>query len=1468
MAIRARWRLARSSMPEIAIVGVAAVFPGAADAAAFWANIARGHDAITEVPATRWEPVFFDPKTLAADRFYCRRGGFVDDVAAVDPVQFGIMPVAAEGAEPDQLLALHVAAAALDDAGLRERLPRDRTAVILGRGGYLTPGMARLAARVRTPQQVATTLGELWPELDAATRDRVRVALMNQAGTLGPEAAIGLVPNLAASRIANRLDLHGPAYTVDAACASSLVAVDHAVSELTRGRCDVVLAGGVHLCHDVTFWSVFTQLGALSRAQQIRPFDRDADGILIGEGAGVVVLKRRADAERDGDRIYAVIRGTGVTSDGKESSPMRPRLAGQLAALDQAWRDAGCDPATVGLIEAHGTATPTGDAVELTALGRFFGPAADGPAPGLGSVKSMIGHAMPAAGVAGLIKAALALHHDVQPPSLHCEQPRAELATTRFRVIDAAAPWGDRPRRAGVSAFGFGGINAHVVLEATAGVTAPPRRRPRSTTAPDAPTPLLLAAASTAALAAALDGGATGGDGPARLALFDPTPERRALAKKVLDRGQPWRGRNELWFTPRGLGAAGGRLAFVFPGIEVTPPPDVSAVVAELGVATPAALADPAIAARDLEHQGLAVFALGRLLDDALRAAGHAPDVYAGHSLGEWTGMVVSELVPPAAAATFVGGLRPGSLEVPDVVFAAVGCGAAGAAAALDGLADVAVSHDNCPHQAIVCGKVDAVRAALARLADQGVLCQELPFRSGFHSPLFADYLGPHRAHLAALPLGPPRVPMWSATSCAPYPLDPDRVRALAIEHLVRPVRFRELTAALYADGVRGFVQLGVGSVAGFVGDTLRGQEHLAIAASADKGDAAAQAKQLARVRAALWVEGWERTGAAATATTTTTAAPPPARPGRPLALGTPLIRLGKAAPVLPRPAIDLGLVALPPSPVATTLADVLREAEASVRAIAAAWAQAPAASPTTAAAPQRAPASPPPATAASAAAATAPAPTAPPPRRASFRRTMSVDVEPALIDHCFYRQPLGWPEVSDRFPVAPMTMMLAMMRDAALALAPDRVAIALEDVAALRWLAVAPAVEVELRCERVADDAIAVDLVGYARATVRVAASYPPAPPVRTQPLRAPRATPVTADQLYVDRWMFHGPGYAGVTAMGPMSDDGVDGELTALPAPGALLDCSGQLMGWWVMQRETIDRLAMPIRLTRVALYGDDPPPGTKVACAVRFRELSAVSAVADHELTIAGQVWCQIDGWEDRRFDSDEPLWRVLQYPEHNALTEPRADGYALVREHWRTVASRELVMRRYLGVRERAAHDAVNPRARRAWLLGRIAAKDAVRSYLWQRGAGPLYPVEIEIASDPDGRPRATAPGGLALAVSIAHKDDRAVALVGAAGTAPGIDLETIAPRPASFVDVAFTADELALDAGAAGGRDAWLTRLWAAKEAVAKARGTGLTDPRKLTCTAVDGDRLTIDGVVVTTRADDAHIVAWTWLEPA
>jgi acyl transferase domain-containing protein/phosphopantetheinyl transferase (holo-ACP synthase) len=1399
----------------IAIVGMAAVFPGAADLGAYWHNIAHGVDAITEVPAHRWDPVHFDPSARAVDRFYCRRGGFIDDVAAIDPVAFGIMPIAAQAAEPDQLLALHVAAQALADAG--GDLPRDRAGVILGRGGYLTPGMARLAQRVGTAQQLITTLAELVPDLDAATLDRIKAAFQARAGELGPETAIGLVPNLAASRIANRLDLRGPAYTVDAACASALLAVDQACRELVLGRCDVMLAGGVHVCHDVTFWSVFSQLGALSHAQAIRPFDRRADGILIGEGAGVVVLKRLADAVRADDRIYAVIRGTGVSSDGREASAMRPRLEGQLAAFDGAWRMAGLDPASAELIEAHGTGTPTGDEVELQALGRFFG-AGDPPgAPRavVGSVKSMIGHAMPAAGAAGLIKAALAIHHGVLPPSLHCEEPSPGLARTRFRVLSAAEPWAAGARRAGVNAFGFGGINAHVVLD------APAAARARRAAPGSAPRLLTLAADSVAALRAALDrGDHAGGHGPARLAILDPNPDRLALARKVLDRGKPWRGQSDLWFSPRGLAHDGGKLAFLFPGIEVAAPPDVGELARHFG------LPQQSLRGDGLERQGLAVFGLGKLLAAALGRLGARPDVLAGHSLGEWTGMVVSEMIAPADADAFVAGLAPGTLEVPDVVFAAIGCSAAGAAAALDGLDAIAVSHDNCPHQSIVCGRRDRVLTAIARLGARGVLCQELPFRSGFHSPLFADYLAPHRAHLAGLALQPPRVPVWSATTCAPYPADPDAIRALAIDHLVQPVRFRELILALHAAGVRGFVGLGVGSLPGFVGDTLRGIDHLAIAAASEKH---APLAQLGRAAAALFVEGWD-------VDVTLGARSAPARPPMRLQLGAPMIHLGGAiAPLaLGRPAASaapLATIDASASPVLAALAQTLREAAAASQAVVDAWATAP-----------PAPA--------------APAPAAAAPRASITRRTLSVATDPFLADHCFYRQPADAP-IADRYPVVPMTMMIGLMIDAARALAPGRVAIAALDVRAFRWLAVAPPAEVEIRATVRADDAALVDveLVGYARATVQLAAAYAAAGPARLAPLTRPRPTPITAARLYADRWMFHGPAYAGVVELGPMGDDGVDGVILALPARGALLDCAGQLMGWWVMDHERVDRLAMPVRIARIDLHGDEPPPGARVDCRVRIRALGEREVRADLELALDGRLWARIDGWEDRRFDSDAPLWAVLQYPEHNALAEPVPGApYVKVVEHWRTVASRELVMRRYLGERERAAHDQVGPRGRRAWLLGRIAIKDAVRRHRWADGAGPLFPVEVEVVADAVGR--ATVAGQQ---VSVAHKDDVAVAIVSAGPV--GIDVELIAPRTAGFVAVAFTAAELALGAGRP--LDEWMARLWTAKEAVAKLRGTGMTDPHRVPVTAAAGDTLIVDGITTHTRRDGQHVVAWT-----
>src|SRR5882757_3275422 len=329
-------------LPPVALVGMAVLLPGAADLDAYWRNLLDGADAITDVPEGRWDADYYRPGSAAgpavADQVYCRRGGFVDELAEVEVTRFGIMPNSVAGTEPDQLIALNVAAAAIADAGGADRLPdRHRIGVVLGRGGYLTPGLVRLDQRVRTAGQLVRTLGELLPDLDAGQLDRVRQAFTERLGPDSPESAIGLVPNLAASRVANRLDLRGPAYTVDAACASSLVAIDHAVNELTLRRCDVMLAGGVHHCHDDTLWSLFTQIGALSPSQQIRPLAGSADGLLVGEGTAVIVLKRLDDARRAGDRVYAVIRGCGTSSDGRGGSLLSPSTAGQAIALRRAW---------------------------------------------------------------------------------------------------------------------------------------------------------------------------------------------------------------------------------------------------------------------------------------------------------------------------------------------------------------------------------------------------------------------------------------------------------------------------------------------------------------------------------------------------------------------------------------------------------------------------------------------------------------------------------------------------------------------------------------------------------------------------------------------------------------------------------------------------------------------------------------------------------------------------------------------------------------------------------------------------------------------------------------------------------------------------------------------------------------------------------------------------------------------------
>jgi acyl transferase domain-containing protein/phosphopantetheinyl transferase (holo-ACP synthase) len=1415
----------------VAVVGMAVLLPGARDLDAYWRNLVAGTDSITDVPAHRWDPEFHDPAADPSrpDRVYARRGGFVDGFAEFDPLAYGVMPDSVAGAEPDQLIALRVAAEAVADAGGRDRLPGgDRVGVVLGRGGYLTPGLVRLDQRVRTANQLVRTLRELIPGLPQEQVDTIRAAFAETLGPNRPESAIGLVPNLAASRIANRLDLRGPAYTVDAACASSLVAVDQAVAELVSGRCDAMLAGGVHHCHDITFWSVFSQLGALSRTGRIRPFHRGADGILIGEGTGVVVLKRLADALAAGDRVYAVIRGTGVASDGRAASLLNPEPAGQIRAVRAAWAVAGLDPLAadaIGLLEAHGTATPAGDRAELVTIADVFGPPRTdegaGGAPALGSVKSMIGHTMPAAGIASLVKAALAVHHGVLLPTLHCEDPHPDLKNTRFRTLSEAEDWPDAgtgaPRRAGVNAFGFGGINAHVVVE-----QAPqqPRRR-RSAIGGAAPEgEVRLAADDLGTLAEMLD--AVGsepapgsfwqrGSGAYRIAMVGPTARTFKLARRVIANGQPWRGRGDLWFTPRPLLAehSAERIAFVFPGLEVDFAPRVDDIAEQLGMSGLGHNAD------SVGAHGLGVFEVGRLLERALTKMGIRPAAVAGHSVGEWTAMVSAGMFSGSAVDDFVSGFDPDSLRVPGLVFGAVGGGAERVSALLPRYPGIELSHDNGPNQCVVCGPEDTMDGLLRELRRQNVLCQVLPFRSGFHTPMLEPYLGPIIEAFERFELRAPTVPVWSATLAAPFPREAEEVRRVFVRHLVETVRFRQTIEAMYAAGSRAFVQVGTGALATVIGDVLGERDHLAVAANAPQRDGMAQ---LRRVAAAFWAEGFE-TSDALLGDRTKGSAP---RRGVPiqLDLSGSLISLGDKAASL-APTIPIGEASAvgelteldelaAQHPVAAEVALLLRETAASAGAVLAARQAG-------STVPQSRP--------------------KPAPPAGEQRTTLAVDTEsmPYLLDHCFFAQRADWPDVTDRFPVVPATTVIQHMMDAA---GPR--AIAVRDARFDQWTAAAPPTVVDIVVRPGEGDEVGVEFGRYARATIETGTAFPRAPEAWPIDPVGERAPSIAARALYEDRWMFHGPLFQGVRELTAIGDRHVRGVIAALDTPGALLDNVGQLLGYWVMDTLPERTVVFPMGMKRIVFYG--PTPRESVACHVRIRNVEDTAVVADAQLVSAGRLWAEISGWTDRRFGSHPDTKAVEHDPGGALLAQPQAGGWSAVFDRWTDPASRQLRMRSYLGAAERDLFEARPPRGRRQWLLGRIAVKDAVRQAIWdESGPRKVFPAEITVGNDGVGRPFVEGTHGTPLApfaVSIAHTGDVGVAIVrAAAGDRPqiGIDVEQVAARDDATLGFALSEDELTRLRllAADGGEDLWFARFWTAKEAVAKALGTGLAgNPRR------------------------------------
>ncbi len=798
---------ATPSQGDIAIVGMSCLFAGAPDLDTYWKNILSKVDAVSDPPADEWDPkVFYDPASKSNDRVYCKRGGYIGDLAQFRPLDFGVMPITVDGGEPDQWLALRVAHEALADAGYSDS-PKEHVAteVILGKGTYVNRGNLTVGYHGMIVEHFLQVLKNLHPEYTDSDIQEVKQELKASLPPFSADTAPALIGNIIAGRISNRLDLMGPSFTVDAACASALVAIEIGVRNLLSGKCDLVLAGGANANAPLPTMSLFCQLGALSRREQIRPFDKNADGTILGEGLGMIVMKRREDAERDGNRIYALIKGVGIASDGRALHVMAPRVEGEELALRRAYKMAGFSPRTVGLIEAHGTATPVGDVTEVQALSRVFGER-QGPLPScaIGSVKSMIGHTMPAAGIAGVIKTALALYHKVLPPTLNCDEPNPalHLEKTPFYVNTETRPWihgADTPRRAGVNSFGFGGINGHVVLEEY------PEEKPqeRNHLLHWETELFILEAASRQELIEQTNRFSeylTRSGEPAlkdlayslntrlegksfRLSVIaaskEDLSEKLAHARGRLadQRCRQIKDNRGIYFFEEPLE---GKLAFLFPGEGA----QYTNMLLDLCLHFPEVRSCFDLADRALIHgtrQCLpSDFIFPRsILSEAERAnvedflwqidgavegvlvANWAmwtllgkleirPDVIVGHSTGDYSAMFASNIIELNDEAKYIETILDWNkaharlaqqMPVPEAALVAVAADSATVMSVADAVdGELYLAMDNCPHQSVLVGGKAAVEQAIEQLRSRGLIYEMLPFDRPYHTPMFQAY--------------------------------------------------------------------------------------------------------------------------------------------------------------------------------------------------------------------------------------------------------------------------------------------------------------------------------------------------------------------------------------------------------------------------------------------------------------------------------------------------------------------------------------------------------------------------------------------------------------------------------------------------------------------------------------------------------------------------------------------------------
>ena len=882
----------------VAIVGMGCLFPQSPDARRFWQNILLGLHAVREVPPERWRPEdFFHGDRLHPDHTYSKWGAFLEEIT-FDPLRYRMPPATIPSIEPIQLMALEVARQALEDAGYeRPGFPRRKTAVVFAAAGTHDLGLG---------YAFRTALRHWLPEvegLDEATRHEILESLEHKLPEWTEDSFAGFLLNVVAGRIANRFDLTGSNFTVDAACASALAALQTAYEQLSGGVCDAALVGAVDGTNNPFCFLSFAKTQAMSPTGVCRPFDKKADGLTLGEGVAAIVLKRLADAERNGDKIYAVIKGLGGSGDGPARSMMAPFPKGQQLAVERALEAAGVAAGSISLVEAHGTGTPVGDGVEVRSLGELY--VRSGAQPGqsaIGSVKSMIGHTKSVAGLAGLIKATLALKHKILPPTIGVDDPHEAFTEEDcpFYVCTEPRPWfhgGRHPRRAAVSAFGFGGTNFHVVLEEYCGdyhsgaeIDFTPRAAEVFTWTASRREELLESLAKFDGELAGLEPGGLAqlacsvcmdesrqeAEGRAsrkcRLSLvatsMDDLREKIHLALDAVPAGKTFDHPAGLYYS-ESPPVVGEQVCFLFPGQGSQSVNMLRELVLyspwsrELFEKADKQLARffeqplsryiypiPAFSEEErrrqqevLDDTRLAQPAMGLVelfACELLRRFGIRPGTVAGHSYGECVALCVAG-VYSAEDLLEMSALRGQAVhktcgKTPGGM-ASVFADAETTRAALAELKIGArLANLNADVQTVIAGPVDQITRAVKKLPDKGLRVRETPVTAAFHTPALNEVRRIMDGHMARMKFGRPKLRVYSNTTAAPYPTTGPKIRKRLGEQTTEPVQFAPLLERAYRDGVRVFIEVGPGTVlTSLVRRNLKDKEFSALSMDSSK---------------------------------------------------------------------------------------------------------------------------------------------------------------------------------------------------------------------------------------------------------------------------------------------------------------------------------------------------------------------------------------------------------------------------------------------------------------------------------------------------------------------------------------------------------------------------------------------------------------------------------------------------------